>query len=82
MSTRLQVVLDEVELEEIRHVAAQHGTTVSEWVREALRQARREQSTGDVELRLAAVRLAAQHTFPTADIEEMLAETERGYTAG
>lgn len=79
VSTRLQVVLDESELDEIRSVAARHGATVSEWVRQALRQARREEALGDVEHRLAAVRFAARHQFPTADIEQMLAETERGY---
>jgi hypothetical protein len=27
------------------------------------------------------VRVAARHQFPTADIDEMLAEIERGYAA-
>ncbi len=67
---------------EIRRVAARHGATVSEWVRDALRRARRDEATGDVVQKLAAVRLAAQHRFPTADIEDMLAQTERGYESG
>lgn len=32
-----------------------------------------------VSARLQAIRAAARHAFPTADIEQMLAETERGY---
>lgn len=79
MSKRLQVLLDEVELDQIRAVAERHGMTVSEWVREVLRRARREEASGATERKLAAVRAAARHRFPTADIEEMLGEIERGY---
>jgi hypothetical protein len=31
--------------------------------------------------KLAAVSRAAEHSFPTADIDQMLAEIERGYLA-
>ncbi len=40
MSTRLQVVVSERELGEIREAADAARTTVSEWVRQALREAR------------------------------------------
>lgn len=46
-----------------------------EWVRQALRAA----PEGDPKKKLAAVRAAARHEFPTADIGQMLAEIERGY---
>lgn len=82
MSKRLQVLLEEEELEAIRALAAREGLTVSEWVRGALRRARREDTAGDPASKLAAVRAAARHGFPTADIEEMLAEIEQGYTFG
>jgi hypothetical protein len=35
-----------------------------------------------VEEKLAAIRRGARESFPTADIETMLAETERGYRSG
>ncbi|HZI96456.1 MAG TPA: hypothetical protein VFD41_02910 [Actinomycetales bacterium] len=81
MSKRLQVVFEDAEFEELRQAARSRGTTVSEWVRQTLRQARRQGSSADVEGRLAVVRAAAQYDFPTADIDEMLAEVERGYSA-
>lgn len=79
MSKRLQVLLDEREFEAIREVAAEEGVTVSEWVRQALRRAYRERPVGDAPRKLAAVRAAAEHAFPTADIDQMLAEIEGGY---
>jgi hypothetical protein len=53
--------------------------TVAEWVRQALRAARRRRAVGDPKKKIAAIRAAARHSFPTADIEQMLAEIERGY---
>jgi hypothetical protein len=35
-----------------------------------------------VEKKLAAIRAAARHESPTSDIDTMLAEIERGYSAG
>lgn len=79
MSKRLQVLLDETEFELIRETAQRHGMTVSAWVRQTLREALREEPMRDVTRKLDTVRLAARHEFPTADIEQMLAEIERGY---
>lgn len=79
MSKRLQVLLDERELEEIRSVAEERGMTVSEWVRRTLREARRRVPSGDRRRKLAALQLATRHAFPTADVDRMLAEIERGY---
>lgn len=79
MSKRLQVVLRDEEFEQLRNVAGQQGLTVSEWVRQVLRRARSERPAGDRARKLAAVRAAARHDFPTADIDEMLDEIERGY---
>jgi hypothetical protein len=42
---------------------------------------RSERPRGDRARKLAAVRSAVRHSFPTADIEEMLGEIERGYGA-
>jgi hypothetical protein len=79
MSIRLQVVMDERELEAIRAAAREHGMSVSEWVRAALRDARRKRSGGDADRKLAAIRAADRHAYPTADIDDMVAEIERGY---
>jgi transposase-like protein len=79
MSKRLQILLSDEELSEIRAVATEHGMTVSEWVRRALRTARRSEAGGDVPRKLATVRAAARHGFPTADIHQMLDEIEAGY---
>jgi len=38
MSTRVQVVMDELELEEFRRVAARQGLSLSEWLRRAARE--------------------------------------------
>jgi hypothetical protein len=79
MSKRLQVLLDEEEWEELRAVARREGLTVSEWVRRSVRDARRRAPGSDFTGKLQAIRDAARHEFPTADIDDMLADIERGY---
>ena len=72
------MLFEEDELEEIRDIARRQRTTVSEWVRQSLRRARRQESTADVGGKLAALRRATEHSFPTTDIDQMLAEVESG----
>jgi hypothetical protein len=79
MSKRLQVLLDADEWEELQKIARRHRTTVSEWVRRTLREAREREPGGDVDAKLRAVRTAVRHEFPAPDVEQMLEETERGY---
>jgi hypothetical protein len=79
MSKRLQVVLDDAELAEIRRSADAEGVTVSEWVRQVLRRARRDTPRQDAQRRLAAVESAMSHSFPTGDVDQMLREIEQGY---
>ena len=43
--------------------------------------AREAEGGADVGQKLAVIRRAVGHEFPTADIEAMLEETERGYRA-
>jgi len=81
MSKRLQVLIEERELAEIGEIAERNGVTVSEWVRQAIRAARRRESEGDVARKLAVLRKAMTHSFPAPDIEQMLDETEQGYLA-
>ncbi len=79
MSTRLQVLLEDEELRKLREAAGREGLTLSAWVRRTLHEARRRQPHDDLGNKLAAVRVAASHAFPTADIDQMLAEIDSGY---
>ena len=80
MSKRLQVVLNDSEMEEIQSVAEQEHMTVSEWVRHALRAARRNRSAKDAAKKIAVIRSAARNEFPTGDIQQILKEIEQGYS--
>jgi len=64
---------------DIRILAGRERLTVGEWVRRTLREARARQSVNDPEAKLKAVRRGARYSFPTADIDRMLSEIERGY---
>ncbi|MGQ0833399.1 MAG: CopG family transcriptional regulator [Gammaproteobacteria bacterium] len=79
MSKRLQVLLDDAELREIQRLARQRRVTVAEWVRQALRDARRQQPRESAERKLAALRATESFDFPSGDIDEMNAQIESGY---
>lgn len=79
MTQRLQVLLDDSEFAEIRRIARRHRLTVAEWVRQALRLARVEEPATEPRRKLMVVRESAKGEFPTADIDQMIAQTERGY---
>jgi hypothetical protein len=79
MSKRLQVLLPDEELEDIRRVARSESVSVGEWVRRVLREARTKRPLHDSKHKLEAIRRAAGHCFPTADIDQMLREIEQGY---
>ena len=78
MSHRLQVLVDDEEMAELREVARSRHLTVAEWVRQTLRQAKQEQPTYDVGTKIQIVRDAAKHTYPTGDIDTMLGEIAQG----
>lgn len=78
MTKRLQVVLEARELAEIQRFARQQRMTTAEWVRQALRTARKSGPSTDVKKKLAAVRSASHHAFPAPDIDQMLREIEQG----
>jgi hypothetical protein len=78
----MQVLVDEREYRQIARVARLHGMTVAEWVRQTLRAAVREEPVTDRQHKLAVIRAASKHAFPTGDIEQMLAEIDRGYAEG
>jgi hypothetical protein len=79
MAKRLQVLLRDPEYREIQRAARSRHMSIAEWVRQALELARRREPSSDMGKKLDAVRAAAQHNFPSGDIESMLAEIESGY---
>lgn len=79
MTKRLQVLFDDEELGEIQRLARRNRVTTAEWVRRSLRAARDAEAASDVTQKLAAVRTAVTHQFPTGDVDSMLEEIERGY---
>ncbi|HEX3745944.1 MAG TPA: hypothetical protein VHW09_18510 [Bryobacteraceae bacterium] len=79
MSKRLQVLLPDSEMSDIQRLAKRERLTVGEWVRRVLRDARASRPLIDPETKLKAIRRGATHSFPTADIEQMLSEIEQGY---
>jgi hypothetical protein len=78
MSKRLQVVLSDGEMAEVRSVSEAQRMTVAEWVRQALRKERLGQPTTTADRKLQCVREAAAYAYPTAKIGDMLQEIERG----
>ncbi len=79
MAKRLQVILQDPEYKEIQKAADAQRLSIAAWVRQALTAARRREPVGNVGKKLDAVRAAARHSYPTSDINDMLAEIERGY---
>jgi len=77
MSKRLQVRLPDSEMAEIRRFARRDQVTVGEWARRALREACSRQPIHDAQFKLKAIRTAAEYSFPTADIDQMLEESGR-----
>jgi hypothetical protein len=82
MAKRLQVIVQDPEYREIQRAARSRRMSIAEWVRQALSVARRQEPLGSISHKLAAVHNAAQHEFPVADMDSMLAEIEAGYQGG
>jgi hypothetical protein len=79
MTQRLQVLLEDEEFDELRAAAKAHRMTVADWVRQALRQARGAGSPYETGRKLALIREAARHAYPTAEMDDLLRVIERGY---
>jgi hypothetical protein len=62
----------------MQRCARQQKLTLTEWVRQTLGEAVRRTPEHGREHKLAVIRAAAEHDFPTADIDEMLEEIDRG----
>ena len=70
--------MDEEALREIREIAERRHMTVSEWVRQALRRAARDEPRTERRRKLEIVESATRHAYPTGDIDEMLSEIAMG----
>jgi hypothetical protein len=82
MAKRLQVIVQDPEYRDIQRAARLRRMSIAEWVRQALVQARRREPSREVASKLEVIRAAARMDFPTADIDHMLEEIERGYRSG
>ena len=82
MTKRLQVIIQDPEYRDIQRAARLRRMTIAEWVRQALVQARKTEPSREVASKLEVIRAAARMDFPTADIDRMLEEIERGYESG
>ena len=92
MAKRLEILLNDTEYAVICDAAQRQQMSVSEWVRQAMRYTRQAELTGAkpnlnaqrkdperIARKLQALEKAAQHNFPTADIDQMLQEIKDGY---
>ena len=79
MVKRLQVVLQDREYQEIQRAARSRRMSIAEWVRSATIRSPRQEPSG-VAQKLEAIRAATRYSFPTADIDVMLAGIESGCT--
>ena len=82
MAKRLQVIIQDPEYREIQRMARSRHMSIAEWVRQALKLARRREPLGDIGKKLDVIRAATRHDYPAGDIDAMLAEIESGYGAG
>ena len=77
MDMHLQVPLSETEYRDLKVIARNCGQSVEGWARDILLKTRNEQ-THTVESKLQAIAESAKHSFPSGDIEDMLAEIGLG----
>jgi hypothetical protein len=82
MAKRLQVIVKDPEYRDIQRAAHLRRMSTAEWVRQALQQARKTEPSREVQSKLEVIRAAARMDFPSADIDHMLEEIERGYESG
>ena len=82
MAKRLQVILRDSDYRDIQRVARSRHMSTAEWVRQALDAARRREPSSTAGKKLAVIRAAVRHEFPSGDVETMLAEIESGYGSG
>ncbi|MBI5508678.1 MAG: antitoxin [Deltaproteobacteria bacterium] len=81
MSKRLQVLMRDKEYQALQRLCRRQKRTVADWVRESIRLRLVSEESEPPERRIARVLAFARHSAPTGDIEQLLAEIERGRSA-
>lgn len=71
--------MSDKEMESIRQQAESEQLSVGEYVRRTLREADSHRPAKSPGVKLAIIRKAAKSSFPTANIDQMNREIERGY---
>ena len=79
MSVRLQVLLDDEELKEVKELAIQENLTVSAWVRRAIQHEKKERPGTAARKKLKTIQSFSKYDFPSGDYSDMAAEIESGY---
>lgn len=79
MAKRLQVIFQDAQYKAIQRAARSRQMSLAEWVRQALDRQRNREPVDSVNSKLEVLRNSAKFEFPTCDIEQMLAEIEKGY---
>ena len=79
MSKRLQVLLPDEEMDSVRRLAKAENLSVGEYVRRALREDELRRPSRSASAKLASIREATRHSFPTGSVEEMNREIAEGY---
>jgi hypothetical protein len=82
MSKRLQVFVEDDMYRELQRSARRSGSTVSQYVRSAIAAILQQEPRYNTRTKLSVVREGAKHTSPAGDVDEMIAEIERGYRHG
>ena len=77
----MQVLLPDDEMESIRKHAELEKLSVGEYVRRTLREADSQRPGRSASAKISSIRRAALHSFPTADIDEMNREIDKGYSS-
>lgn len=81
MSFRLQILIPDNEYREVVKASKKEAKKISEWVRESIRSRLKFTRPESPEIKLARILKFAKYQGPTADIDQMLAEIEKGRTA-
>ncbi len=82
MSKRLQVLLPDSDYKIVHKISRLLNKSVAEWVRETLKAAMTKDGPQNPEVRIARILRYSKHASPIGDIEKVLAEIERGRSAG
>ena len=78
VSRRLQIVMADEEYQALARAARRRGQAISQVVRDSVRRTVAEEPAMDPDRRIAAVLRFARFAGPTGDVQQLLAEIDRG----